>query len=107
LLSSIHFSTTIYPFILNGVNLLGIGAGQTPMSLRLKLWNKLMDEWNVVDKLPAIAKEIGLEELRDTYIDAILSGKTRGRVVVKLKEDCCQPAAASAYRDPHKVAMTA
>lgn len=107
LLSSIHFSTTIYPFILNGVNLLGIGAGQTPMSLRLKLWNKLMDEWNVVDKLPAIAKEIGLEELKDTYIDAILSGKTRGRVVVKLKEDCCQPAAASAYRDPHKVAMTA
>jgi putative YhdH/YhfP family quinone oxidoreductase len=107
LLSSIHFSTTIYPFILNGVNLLGIGAGQTPMSLRLKLWNKLMDEWNVVDKLPAIANEIGLEELRDTYIDAILSGKTRGRVVVKLKEDCCQPAAASAYRDPHKVAMTA
>ncbi len=90
LLSSIHFSTTIYPFILNGVNLLGIGAGQTPMALRLSLWNRLVNEWNVSDKLPAIANEIGLDELKDTYIDAILSGRTRGRVVVKLKDDCCQ-----------------
>jgi putative YhdH/YhfP family quinone oxidoreductase len=90
LLSSIHFATTIYPFILNGVNLLGIGAGQTPMALRLKLWDKLINEWNINDKLPAIASEIGLEELKDTYIDAILSGQTKGRVVVKIKEDCCQ-----------------
>jgi acrylyl-CoA reductase (NADPH) len=90
LLSSVHFSTTIYPFILNGVNLLGIGAGQTPMSLRTKLWDKLTGEWNVCDKLQAIAHEIGLEELKDTYIDAILSGKTQGRVVVKLKENCCE-----------------
>jgi acrylyl-CoA reductase (NADPH) len=90
LLSSIHFSTTIYPFILNGVNLLGIGAGQTPMHLRLKLWDKLVNEWNVSDKLSAIANEICLEELKDTYIDAILSGKTKGRVVIKLKDDCCQ-----------------
>lgn len=89
LLSSTHFSTTIYPFILNGVNLLGIGAGQTPMNLRLKLWDKLCNEWNICDKLPAIAKEIGLEELKDTYIDAILNGKTKGRVVIKLKDDCC------------------
>ena len=90
LLSSIHFSTTIYPFILNGVNLLGIGAGQTPMALRIKLWSKLVNEWNVNDKLSAIAQEIGLEELKDTYIDAILSGKTKGRLVVKLKENCCE-----------------
>lgn len=90
LLSSIHFSTTIYPFILNGVNLLGIGAGQTPMNLRLKLWDKLFNEWNVNEKLPAIANEIGLEELKDTYIDAILSGRTKGRVVVRLKDDCCK-----------------
>jgi len=90
LLSSVHFSTTIYPFILNGVNLLGIGAGQTPMSLRIKLWNRLMKEWNVCDKLPAIAHEIQLEELKDKYIDAILCGTTKGRIVIKLKEDCCQ-----------------
>ncbi len=90
LLSSTHFSTTIYPFILNGVNLLGIGAGQTPMALRQKIWNKLNTDWNVSDKLSAIAHEVSLEELKDTYIDAILAGKTKGRVVVKLKENCCE-----------------
>jgi putative YhdH/YhfP family quinone oxidoreductase len=90
LLSSTKLETAIYPFILNGINLLGIGAGQTPMSLRLNLWNKLMNEWNVCDKLPAIAHEVGLEELKDTYIDAIMSGKTKGRVVVKLLDDCCK-----------------
>jgi acrylyl-CoA reductase (NADPH) len=90
LLSSTQFATTIYPFILNGVNLLGIGAGQTPMSLRLKLWDKLMNEWNVLDKLPAIAHEITLEDLKNVYIDAILSGRTKGRVVVNLNQNCTQ-----------------
>lgn len=89
LLSSTRLETSIYPFILNGVNLLGIGAGFTPMSLRLKLWRKLMNEWNVCDKLSAIAHEVTLDELKDVYIDAILHGQTKGRVVVKLKENCC------------------
>jgi acrylyl-CoA reductase (NADPH) len=108
LLSSIHFATTIYPFILNGVNLLGIGAGQTPMSLRVKLWSKLVNEWNVSDKLSAISHEIGLTELKDTYIDAILSGKTKGRVVVKLKENCCEDEKTEQRKMPYvESAMTA
>lgn len=88
LLSSTRLDSSVYPFILNGVNLLGIGAGFTPMSLRLKLWKKLMNEWNVCDKLALIAHEVGLEELKDVYIDSILNGQTKGRVVVKLHEDC-------------------
>lgn len=84
LLSSTKLETSIYPLILNGVNLLGIGAGLTSMSLRLALWKKLITKWNICDKLPVIAHEVGLEELKDTYLDAILAGKTRGRVVVKL-----------------------
>lgn len=106
LLSSIHFSTTIYPFILNGVNLLGIGAGQTPMALRQKLWTKLFKEWNISDKLSAITQEIGLEELKDTYIDAILAGKTKGRVVVKLKENCCEKEHAAEKTEPVELKVT-
>jgi putative YhdH/YhfP family quinone oxidoreductase len=106
LLSSTHFSTTIYPFILNGVNLLGIGAGQTPMALRLKLWNKLIGEWNICDKLPAIAHEIDLPALKDTYIDSILCGKTQGRIVVKLKEDCCQTKVERAVPESVKASTT-
>jgi acrylyl-CoA reductase (NADPH) len=103
LLSSTHFATTIYPFILNGVNLLGIGAGQAPMALREKLWNKVFNEWNICDKLSAITHEIGLEELKDTYIDAILSGKTKGRVVVKLKENCCHEEKTEEQKEPMKL----
>jgi acrylyl-CoA reductase (NADPH) len=105
LLSSTHFSTTIYPFILNGVNLLGIGAGQAPMALREKLWNKLFTDWNVTDKLSAITHEIGLEELKDKYIDAILAGKTKGRVVVNLKENCCEEYKTATVREPLSVKL--
>lgn len=100
LLSSNKMETALYPFLLNGVNLLGIGAGQTPMSLRLNLWNKLTHEWNVCDKLGAIAHEVNLEELKDTYIDAIMAGNTKGRVVVKLKENCCEDKHAAKYAQP-------
>jgi acrylyl-CoA reductase (NADPH) len=89
LLASNKLETLVYPFLLNGINLLGIGAGQTPLSLRKLLWKKLTHEWNVSDKLFAIAHEVKLEDLKDKYIDAIMAGQTRGRVVVNLKEDCC------------------
>jgi acrylyl-CoA reductase (NADPH) len=89
LLASNKLETLVYPFLLNGINLLGIGAGQTPVSLRKHLWKKLTTDWNVTDKLFAIAHEVKLEDLKDKYIDAIMAGQTRGRVVVNLKEDCC------------------
>jgi acrylyl-CoA reductase (NADPH) len=89
LLAGNKFETPIYPFILNGVNLLGIGAGQTPMPLRKLLWDKLTHEWNVTDKLVAISHEVSLDDLKDKYIDAILAGQTKGRIVVKLTEQCC------------------
>jgi hypothetical protein len=90
LLSSNKLETTVYPFLLNGINLLGIGAGQTSLALRKHLWKKLTNEWNVTDKLFAISHEVQLEDLKDKYIDAIMAGQTRGRVVVCLKEDCCE-----------------
>jgi acrylyl-CoA reductase (NADPH) len=85
LLSSNHFESAIYPFILNGINLLGIGAGMTPMTLRMKLWQKLLTDWNVCDRLAAIANEVELVDLKDTYLDSIMTGQTKGRVVVNLR----------------------
>jgi putative YhdH/YhfP family quinone oxidoreductase len=84
LVDSAKMDTTIYPFILNGVNLIGIGSADTPMQRRLTVWQKLTQEWSIKDKLPAIAKEVTLEEMNSTCIDAILQGKTMGRIVVKL-----------------------
>ncbi len=77
---------TVYPFILNGVSLLGIGSAETAMTKRLAIWSKLGDGWNIKDKLNAIAKEITLEELNTTYIDMILQGKTMGRIIVNLRD---------------------
>lgn len=84
LVDSPKFETTLYPFILNGVNLIGIGSAETPMHRRLSVWEKLSVEWNIKDKLPAIAKEVSLDEVNNTYIDCILQGKMMGRVVIKL-----------------------
>lgn len=84
LVSSPKLDSTVYPFILNGVNLLGVGSAGTPMPVRLTIWQKLSQEWNIKDKLSVIGKEVTLEELNTTYIDAILEGKIMGRIVVNL-----------------------
>lgn len=86
LVSSPKLETTVYPFILNGVSLIGIGSAEMPIHLKELLWHKLAKEWNVKDKLQAIVKEVSLEELNDKYIDSILQGNTMGRVVVNLGE---------------------
>jgi len=74
-------ATTVYPFILRGVNLLGIASAETPMDLRLKLWEKLSVEWKP-DNLNAICTEISLKELNE-IIDLMLEGKITGRILVK------------------------
>jgi putative YhdH/YhfP family quinone oxidoreductase len=84
LVDSPKLDGTLYPFILNGVNLAGIGSADTPMQRRMAIWEKLTDEWNIKDKLPVIAKEVTLDEVNNTYIDSILQGKMIGRVIVKL-----------------------
>lgn len=81
LVASPDLTTTVYPFILNGINLLGVESAECPMNVRAELWRKLGSEWNT--PLPAdSATYVSLEEL-DPYLDAILAGKTKGRVIVR------------------------
>lgn len=84
LVDSPSFNTTIYPFILNGINLLGIGSAETPMARRITIWEKLTDEWNIKDKLGVISKEVTLEDVNSNYVESILQGKMIGRIVVKI-----------------------
>lgn len=86
LVSSPKLETTVYPFILNGVSLLGVGSAEMPLVLKQAIWNKLSNEWNIKDKLGAIVKEVSLEELNSTYIDSILKGNVMGRIVVRMLE---------------------
>ena len=82
LVGSPNLSTTVFPFILNGINLLGLDSASFPMNERLKVWNKLADVWRIAD-LESIATICGLHEL-DPHIDAILKGASKGRVVVEM-----------------------
>ena len=85
LVGSPKLETTVFPFILNGISLIGVGSAEMPMHTKKIIWNKLSDEWNIKDKLSAIAKEVSLEELNTIYIDSILQGNTMGRIVVNLE----------------------
>lgn len=81
LVESEQLKTTVYPFILNGVNVLGIETAETPRKIRLKIWELLSDEWKP-KQLDNIKKIISLEEL-ESYIQLMLQGKSKGRVLVK------------------------
>jgi acrylyl-CoA reductase (NADPH) len=76
-----QLSLTVFPFILRGVNLLGIDSAACPMDLRARVWKKLAGVWKV-DLTPA-TREVTLDEL-SPVIDEILKGETQGRVLVKV-----------------------
>ena len=84
-LGGVELNTTVFPFILNGINLLGIGTQDTPMDLRSNLWNHLATDWKP-DQPDRIVTEIGLKEL-DHYLKIMASKKSRGRVLLNLNRE--------------------
>jgi putative YhdH/YhfP family quinone oxidoreductase len=74
-------STSVFPFILNGVNLLGVNSATTPMNLRKDLWAKLAGDWKPNFSSIEI-DNVGLSELQNK-IEKILQGGITGRVVVE------------------------
>ncbi|CEJ16282.1 Acrylyl-CoA reductase AcuI [bacterium YEK0313] len=74
--------TTVAPFILRGVSLLGIDSVMAPKALRLDAWAQLARDLDR-DKLAAMTTTIPLEGVIEAG-EAILSGRVRGRVVVTI-----------------------
>ena len=83
LVASPNLPTTVFPFILRGVSLLGIDSGETPMNLRCQIWNKLASDWKF-PQLKQLSVDCLLDELAPE-IDKILAGAQRGRVVVNME----------------------
>jgi acrylyl-CoA reductase (NADPH) len=75
-----ELATTVLPFILRGVSLLGINSVEVPNGERRRIWGRLA-ETMPVDKLDGLTEEIGLDRV-PLYAPAILAGEVRGRVVV-------------------------
>jgi acrylyl-CoA reductase (NADPH) len=74
--------TTVFPFILRGINLLGIDSVYCPMEVRKPLWERMASDFKP-EVLESISKEISLEELPAT-LPVILQGQARGRFIVRL-----------------------
>jgi acrylyl-CoA reductase (NADPH) len=74
--------TTVAPFILRGVSLLGIDSVMCPLAVRREAWKRLASDLDR-GKLAAMSNEIGLAGVL-VAAPAILEGKVRGRIVVKI-----------------------
>lgn len=81
LVASPQFNTTVLPFILRGVNILGIDSVELPLAEKTAVWNRLADDWQV-PSLNDMVVEIGLDGLSDA-IDTIFAGGVAGRTLVK------------------------
>ncbi len=76
-------NTTVLPFILRGVTMVGIDSAEIPVEERQRIWELIANDWRL-DPSAMLAREVTLEEL-EPEIDRILQGGQTGRVVVSLK----------------------
>jgi putative YhdH/YhfP family quinone oxidoreductase len=75
-------ATTVFPFILRGVALLGIDSVNVPIDERRQLWERLAGDLRPRGLGDAVT-ELTLDEL-EPALDAILAGRARGRWVVRV-----------------------
>ena len=79
----IELKTTVLPFILRGVRLIGVDSAYTPMPLRRKVWERLARDLKP-RHLSDIALTIELDDL-PRYFERMLKAGTRGRAVVSIQ----------------------
>ena len=75
--------TSVAPFILRGVSLVGIDSVMCPLPLRQQAWRRLETDLDR-DKIESMTSEIGLAEVIEAA-PRILAGEVRGRIVVKIR----------------------
>jgi len=85
LAAGMKLDTTVAPFILRGVSLLGADSANCAMSLRQRIWNKLAVEWRP-DRVHDQVRTIEFDDL-PTHFDPYLKGMVRGRTVVRIAPD--------------------
>jgi acrylyl-CoA reductase (NADPH) len=74
--------TTVAPFILRSVALLGVDSVMAPKALRLEAWDRLARELDH-DKLAAMTSTIALDQVTEAGRD-IVDGRIKGRMVVEI-----------------------
>ena len=80
--SGAPLATTVFPFILRGVSLLGIDSAQLPIDQRRRLWDRIAGDLRP-RALGGSATEVDLDGL-EAALDGILAGRARGRWIVRV-----------------------
>jgi len=83
LAGSPKLETTVLPFILRGINLLGINSSATPRDLRLAVWKRLASDLRPRHFDRLVTRTIAFDDLPGAF-DAYLKGRALGRTVVKI-----------------------
>ena len=81
MVGGVNLNTSIFPFILRGLSLLGIDSAETLIDVKKEIWNNFASDWKL-EKISDQIKDVGLEEL-SSEIEKILNGKQVGRIRVK------------------------
>ena len=75
------FETSIFPFILRGISLIGIDSVEISLDKKAEVWNRFSTDWKL-DNLEGICREVDLAGML-AEIDSILEGSQIGRVILK------------------------
>ena len=78
-----QLQTTVLPFILRGVNLLGVDSVEIPLTEKEAVWKKFSGDWKC-PKAEATAKQIGRADLNEA-LQAFLKGESAGKTVLDHK----------------------
>jgi NADPH2:quinone reductase len=81
--ASFELKTTVLPFILRGVNLLGINSVATPREVRLQVWKRLASDLKPRHLDRIVTRTLTLEQLPGAF-DAYLKSSVTGRAVVEI-----------------------
>ena len=81
MVGGIELKTSIFPFILRGLSLLGIDSAETLIEVKEEIWNNFSSNWKL-EKINDQIKDVGLEELT-LEIEKILKGNQIGRIRLK------------------------
>ena len=85
LVESPVLDATVMPFILRGINLLGVDSVEIPLKSKLDIWNKLSVEWKPKD-LEGLCTEINFAQLSDS-LDTLLNGNAVGRYILDVASE--------------------
>jgi putative YhdH/YhfP family quinone oxidoreductase len=83
LAAAAELATTVMPFIIRGVSLLGIASAGTARPIRDEVWARLASGWKPAHLDHIAAREVGLDELPGIF-ELMLAGGSFGRTLVKL-----------------------